>query len=593
MHLKFIRWSALLWFICLTVASKQLAGQERSNCGMITTGMGFTVRSVIVKGRWISDAVQREVERMAGIGEVFSSDNLSNAMTLVRSELIKGEERYVVQLVGATSVLLVTADVCDVSDSLHPKQAEIVIRPFYLRIDLYNTGDNILPVPRTARPTFYEHVPAALLATAPRLSLTNDRRFGAAAALQTSTDLLHLPNSMKSNRDSKRFNLLLGLNVRKSIDNAFYTMGAGLVFEHPVYHDTSIGWRLAVNYTGSRDPLGDGDNKTGTMKISGAIQGNLPSLILNKYAVGASAVFSNNEVNMAFLRVKVKENSYVFNVIADGKIGTGFSRIGLWFGAGVPKINGTNTNYQRLAGRINYGIVLGRTHNNFDLETSVGLGINWGAVPVYNQFYSGNSFSNFLNMDLKSEQMQAFPAGPLLRSLGEKEGSFTTAPGLNNGGNRYWNLNLSLSFPVSGWARPLIPDIVIDEETGSTARRKIKGLVGFAKSFIQLDLTDNRGLTDEAAEKKADRIVNKDIRPAINYLADRANVYSIKPVLLFDLAQLAKRGYVDKMWIAGGAGIQLNIVTAKFDFGYMQTLAPSADRSKGNFVVRFTVQNFY
>jgi hypothetical protein len=108
-----------------------------------------------------------------------------------------------------------------------------------------------------------------------------------------------------------------------------------------------------------------------------------------------------------------------------------------------------------------------------------------------------------------------------------------------------------------------------------------------------MDLVDNRGFSEEKAEAEAERIIEKDIRPAINYLADRANVYSIKPALFFDIAQMHKRVIGDKTWAAAGAGLQVNIVNARLDIGYIHTLFPKADASKGNLVLRFIVQDLF
>ncbi len=587
-------WMVMVLLPVLVLFNKKADGQAKVGCNEITVDMGYTIRSVTIKGRWVPAALQRNIEAMVGVGQAFDPAKVATAQEMVRTEIIKGEELYVVRLIGSTSVLFITSDICDVSDETHPKQAGIVIKPFYLRIDLYNIGDNILPVPRTAKPTFYTKVPGLLLAAAPLFALTSDRQYGPSANLQTNTDLLHLPGALQSDKDSKKMNLFLQLGARKSISNLFNEWGAGLQLNHPVYTDTGTGWNIGFRYTSAIQPLGKSDYRFEHLKFLAGISGNGRSVFLNKYALGGAVSFMQNRFDVApNARSTNRENRYQFHALGDGHAGHGFNRMGIWFNAGVPHSNSGLKSYQQLAGRLGYSVTLGQTHNNVDLEINGGLGYTWGTAPAYNQFYVGNERSGFLYSNLKSEQLQTFPGGPVIRSLGEQEGGFNTSSGLVSGGSSYWHLNLNFSVPIARWSSPLIPDIVIDEETGSTARRKIKGQVNFAKSLIQIDLVDNHGFSEEAADSAAERIIAKDIRPAINYLADRANVYSIKPVLYFDLAQLNKHGLENKLWGAAGAGLQLNIVNAKLDLGYMQTLFPFSDKSKGNFLLRFTVQDFY
>ena len=212
---------------------------------------------------------------------------------------------------------------------------------------------------------------------------------------------------------------------------------------------------------------------------------------------------------------------------------------------------------------------------------------------MYSEYFAGNTASNFLYSPLQSISNTP-PDGLVVRSLGEKEGGLPTAFNTVSGGTSYWGVNINFSIPIAKWSAPLIPDVVIQEEPRRlTIRGAIKGQVNTAKSFIANDLALNAGLSDDEADAAADRIVDKDIKPTINYLADRANIYSVKPVLFFDAGQITKRGFGDRMWLASGAGLQVNIVNAKLAIGYIQTLFPKVDNAKGNFLMSFSVQNFF
>jgi hypothetical protein len=42
-----------------------------------------------------------------------------------------------------------------------------------------------------------------------------------------------------------------------------------------------------------------------------------------------------------------------------------------------------------------------------------------------------------------------------------------------------------------------------------------------------------------------------------------------------------------------GPGLQLNVVTARLQLGYLRTVANGSAKSGGNFFVRLVIQNFY
>ena len=592
--IHYIRLTGSLLFYSIFLFPKANS-QTRVPCNEITGEMGFTVQSVRIMGRWVPDDLQLQVERMVGLGEIFDPPKVSSALELVRDELVKSETAFAIRLLGSTSVLYMDADVCDVSDSVHPKQANVVIRAYYLRIDLYNLGRNILPVPRSAKPTFFREVPTLLLASSPVLGINNDRQYGPSASLQTTTDLLQVP-AMKKNNQSKSSRLNADFDIRKSFNNPFHTLGINLDWVHPVYSDTILGWNVGARYENTRQPLGEGKSMRELFRIYGSIQGSGKGTLLNKYTFGGSARFFENTYNLlANTRFENKENGYDVFALVDGSIARGFSRVGIWFDAGIPKNNNTLKPYQRLAARAAYGIVLGSGHNNMDLEVTVGAGHTWGSPQPYAQFFAGNAASNFLFIPINSYQNRSVPDGPVLRSLGEREGRLGTDPGLTKGGRSYWHINLNFSIPVSSWGRPLIPAIVISEEPRvMTLKTALKGQVASAKNFILDDLITNHGFPDnEQTEAIVDRIIDKDIRPTINYLADRANIYSIKPLLLLDIAQMSDPQFKNKTWLAAGIGVQVNVVVARLEMGYMQTLAPSSDSGRGNLFVRFTLQNFY
>ena len=65
----FFRKLIILFFLfCISLPGKVYC-QVKVGCNQITPEMGFTVRSVIVKSRWMPKALQEKVEAMIGVGE--------------------------------------------------------------------------------------------------------------------------------------------------------------------------------------------------------------------------------------------------------------------------------------------------------------------------------------------------------------------------------------------------------------------------------------------------------------------------------------------------------------------------------------------
>ncbi|MGZ5134125.1 MAG: hypothetical protein ACXWCG_03200 [Flavitalea sp.] len=569
--------------------------QVKLPCNEIPGDLGFTVQSVRVMGRWVPDALQSRVEQLVGLGQAFDPPRISPALELVRDELVKSENDFAIRLIGSTSVLYIDSEVCDVSDSIHPKQVRVLIRAYYLRIDLYNTGKNTLPIPRSAKPTFFSEVPALLLAAAPVLSFTNDRQYGPALSLQTNNNILQFPG-IKKETTSKPIRLNFNVDLRKSLVHPFHSVGINLDFTRPVYHDSMIGWDLGIRYEDSHQPLGNGISRIELLRIFGAIQKNLKAGMLKKYAFGVGARFAENNYSLVDTsEFQVPETGYEFFGLAEGRILHGTARLGVWFDAGVPKKNVALNAYQRVSGRLAYATVLGSGHKNLDVEAMIGGGYTWGLPPEYNQFFAGSTASNFLYAPFLNNQNRVQPEGAIVRSIGEREGTLRGSGVVMTGGSTFWHLNLNFTIPVTRWARPLIPDVVISEEPRRmTLRSALKGQVVSAKNFILDDLISTNGLPDdENTEAIADRIVDRDIRPTLDYLANRANVYSVKPLLLFDIGRLGNRDTNNITWLSAGLGVQVKIVVARLDLAYMHTLSPSDYSGTGNLFVRFILENFY
>src|SRR5262249_52104258 len=129
-------------------------------------------------------------------------------------------------VLGVYSALLVRS--CTLADD-QAKTVDVIIKPAYLRVDLYKVGSNTLPIPRSLLPTFYDAVPKPLLAFNPILAADYDRQGGFAPSINFSTNLLDVPALLKGEKvDSRDVRLDLKAFGQKSIGNSFYNSDVSL-----------------------------------------------------------------------------------------------------------------------------------------------------------------------------------------------------------------------------------------------------------------------------------------------------------------------------------------------------------------------------
>jgi hypothetical protein len=88
-------------------------------------------------------------------------------------------------------------------------------------------------------------------------------------------------------------------------------------------------------------------------------------------------------------------------------------------------------------------------------------------------------------------------------------------------------------------------------------------------------------------------LFRREILPVTNFIADNANLFAVKPLLMFDVARLAFSGFDDETRYAAGGGLQLDIVLARFEFGYVAALNRAPGDRRGNFVGRLVLKRFF
>lgn len=503
---------------------------------------------------------------------------------------------------------------------------DVIIRPFAVRIDLFQAGANLVPVPRANRPTLYSAAPKPLLALNPTFSFDHDREFGAAQSGRISTDLLKLPTLLKGEPLAERpTQLQLDLGGRKALNQRFHQADGRLAFVHRTTGKALEELALETSFDSQQTPLAEGKHFSNLARFGGSAQ-------FRPRAAGLNAVRLSGQYRWAAQRFfnslgtraeLTTEHAFEGRALLDGRLperaGGGALRGGVWFDASVPTAQ-TLKPYQRLAALAGYQTDLGKTEQTVGLEVLAGAGRVWGEAPQYARFYGGNALRNFLYDATTSPTLRAFPTGPLLRSFGQAQagaGQATrTQPG--NGGTSYWHFNVNASIPLARFACPLIPPIAISDEAATSAQdanpcrikrppKQVKTLKDLLKSAVKTgqnllaeeiagDLTDAGMPSDEAdteGGKRAERVFSE-IRPAMNYIVEKANLYAFKPLLMFDVARVNAPGMLNnRTRVAFGGGLQITLVIAKFELGYLRTVQGAANDPRGNFVTRIYFQNLF
>ena len=280
------------------------------------------------------------------------------------------------------------------------------------------------------------------------------------------------------------------------------------------------------------------------------------------------------------------------------------------------------------------------------LEVIAGAGRTWGNVPEYARFYAGAPPGQFLYDELNAQSLTDFPAGPLMRSFGRKETGVRAAPGgPARGGTSFWHANVNVSIPVPAWSRPLIPHewvsigaptpadkefephVAAGEGICRDLKATIKTLVGVSgqnllisqqardklseaqRADLLLNLKPDRTPEEQArlaaaqaaflaAKNEVTPEVNdifaREVLPITNFIADHANIIAVKPLLMFDVAHLDfSGGPGDRTRYGAGGGLQVDVVLARFEFGYLAAINRAPGDASGHFVGRLILRRFF
>jgi hypothetical protein len=469
-------------------------------------------------------------------------------------------------------------------------------------------------------------------------------------------------------RDTK---LLLGLKARKSLSKDFYDTSTSLKLERSTPLKFVQRLSLDTRFDARHLPQGEGDFLTNAGALGFSADLRPKGGVVNLINVGGRYRWSRNRLaGTGVAGETATENGFEARVIADGDIRQGLVRAALWLDGGGR--DGGRGSYRRFAGLVGYGkeFALPRKREfrkirppelggrecwtsyaedpeknpqTIGVELIAGAGLARGDVPEYSRFYAGSPPGQFLYDELNAQSLTAFPAGPLIRSLGQRQAG-VVAGAAARGGTSYWHANLNVSLPVAAWSRPLIPhewvtaSALRDEDVefkghipdGASVCRDLKSTVKTLVRVSGVNLLINQqgrdALTDDQrrdlrlrnkpdptpeeqarlaqaeaalaaakarAKPQVEDLFRREILPITDFVADHANIISVKPLLMFDVARLRLGRVDDRTRYAAGGGLQLDVVLARFEFGYLAALNRAPGDPRGHAVGRLILRRFF
>lgn len=561
-----------------------------SSCNVSSVIDGSRIQSVKINGKWIPQELIATVNELLPLNSVYDPSRVTAAVNAVQAHL----DSIPLDLRNARySIAYAVPRACKVPSTNGDKAIEVTISPYYLQVDLVSTGRNILPIPRVNTPDFSAGIPPLLSKLSPSLTGTSDRSFGPSLQLQTSTNLSKAFSSRTETGVDAKTPYNLDLVFRKSINNSYYDLDTSISYATPIYASRFSPYGV-LRYTNKLTPLGESRNWSETSLIDLGLLRLQDKGPVRTYLLGVKGRFLSNYaegVSELPISNSSSENGLEAYILGDLRMSRGVARIGVWGDIGNPSKSST---YQRTAIQAGYATEIGKGHNTLGIQILTSAGYIWGSPPQYGRFYGGTQSSDFLYDSFPASDIRRFPAGPTLRSFGETQAGVRQSNGLTLGATSYWGISLTAYIPIPGWSRPLIPDI--KDEDGTSARDAIMSAVNSSQSNLAFKLFQD-GLSQEEAERKSALIFDKEVRPAVSQLVDNVNIFSIRPFVAFDLAQLGASSAsfeFSKATYAGlGGGLQANLVNASLEMGYMQSIAPSSASFGGNFFLRFIVKDIF
>ena len=526
------------------------------------------VHSVKVEGRWAG-----KLDLPLKDGDLLTAKKASDSLNMLREAISRSAPGYF-DSVGEMHVITATGDCIRRPDN----SVDFIIKPRFVGLSLVRMGDNVLPIARWREPTPYKEVSPIVRKLVPSVGAAFDDVAGTELSAAVNPRLYHKASTAASPTEH---DLTAELSATHSIDEEPRSDAAKLAWDWSRRNGRLRGVSLSAFFVGERELL---DGRTHDSDSLGVAAGMMFKLKPNtRLYVDAGFGQRDDELSSTATEAatSVDDDQVMMRVLYETipRPALGFARASLWASDA--------SGYQQLVARAAYAKEFPlRENQNLGVEVTVGAGRSWGDVPQHARFHGGSVQEQFLYDGATSTSMLAAPRGPILRSFGKNA---------TVGGTRFWHVNVDLAVPIPRWSMPLIPhesaDIALgDGEEDLTIKQLMLNQVNSGSNFLQPVLV-LRGMDPAEAAKQAKDIM-AEVQPAAHYVINDANIWSVKPMLMVDVAGLSD-GSESETWVSVGAGVQVTVVTAKFEAGYSRTVSGPTLGSRGAPFARLVFQRLF
>jgi len=557
---------------------------------------GHKVRSVKVKARWLPDDLDLPMKK----GDDFTPEKLEATRAAVIKAINHEQDKYAIEFVKLDRLKMVDvkfvrgcgrklpASTCQ-AEGLGTDCVDVEMKPVAVSTNPVFMAATLLPLPRSSSVTFLSGVPRLLRMFDPKFGMGADRELGATPQFGISTDLLSLGEvSQGKPAKARPVELLLKAHGGKSVSEPFYTSEVNLSFvlKQPTPAIESLG--VEASFTADHEPQLDASYLRNSLRVGGHAAFNMATGIVNRLELSGGYRRSSNRLD-GINRLFVSENAYEGSALVDGRILNGFTRAGLWLDGGKPQ---NKEAYHRIAALIGYEKELPVGDQTIGIEALFGAGKASNHAPEYSLFYGGNTLADFIYQEISdSEKVSSIPSGPILRGYGRNQAGFRLPNGSTVGAHSYHHFNLTIAIPIPSLSAPLIPDEEVNDEPRTTLRDVIELAVNTGQDSLSGSYQDE-GLSSDEADAKAAKVFSE-IRPGVKYLTDYAKIYSLKPLLMFDETRMSRSDAGAQYRYSAGGGLQLTIVIAKFQAGYMHAINRFPGEKRGNVIFRLVFTNLF
>lgn len=550
------------------------------------------ISNITVRGLSISKETQTQIKSF--INQQLSPDILEKVLLAVRDDIREYDVIDVNSSAFSITYLLVNTKTDTVNDNnTQVTTVELIVDPYSINVTLLRRGENLIPYPRLITPKGSFDRKGKILRAFPSLIAESSDNYGPSLAIETNFTFEPKPeSSLGDSSQIKRF-LPFDANFKykKSLTKAFYDVEANASIDLlNKQEDGSL--TLSADFINSVNPLSI--NRTDTTSVFAGLEFSKQyrdASFIDDLAIRASGFHSNVTSELETKNLSNKESGLNLFVGAQSVFPSGRLYAGVWYSyAGVNSFS----DYSKVSGIASLHSDLGSSYLSPSIEGRAGGGYASRDTPGYSLYYGGVDTSSLYNSYDYLKNYTSFPAGPFLPSFGNRD----AVPGETNpqglGGNVFANLGFTLAIPIPGLTKPLIPRIAPDPSApdlkiGDMMRNQFNS--NYYRS-IATSMLVGSGSSLEQAKKEVD-MVWKEANPIIDYLVDKAVLYSIRPIVLSDVAYLSNTNLgLSTTWASVGGGLQFKLVNLTAEVGYAQTVSPSAFNDQGNFFARLRIDQF-